>query len=163
VLELKIGSLGYNMLSQNTGSAPEDADPLRRRLSGDRGFSLVEILIAVMILALAIIPIINAVGPAVKTTAAEAQSAVFTNQARATLNRLLDLDFATLNANQSAAVDLTSLFGSAAEADLESFLLNGQRYTPMVAITDASDGAGGLLRLAVTINQVHLTTLKADY
>ncbi|MEJ2167169.1 MAG: prepilin-type N-terminal cleavage/methylation domain-containing protein [Desulfobacterales bacterium] len=136
---------------------------MRLRLISDHGFSLVEILIALMILTLAIIPIINAVGPAVKTTAAEAQISVFTNQARATLNRLLSVDYATLNAHQGDAVDLTNLFGSAAEADLESFLLNGKRYTPAVAITDASGGAGGLLRLAVTINQVQLTTLKADY
>lgn len=151
------------MLPYKTGSAPEDAYPSRLRLISDYGFSLVEILIALMILTLAILPIINAIGPAVRTTAAEAQFSVFTNQARATLNRLLSVDFATLSANQGDAVDLTSLFGSAAEADLESFLLNGQRYTPTVAITDASGGAGGLLQLVVTINQVHLTTLKADY
>jgi prepilin-type N-terminal cleavage/methylation domain-containing protein len=136
---------------------------MRLRLTGNRGFSLVEILVAVMILAMAIVPIISAIGPAVKTTAAEAQFAVFTNQARATLNRLLSLDFATLSANQSDDVDLAALFGSAAEANLENFLLNGKLHTPTVAITDASGGAGGLLRLAVTINQVRLTTLKAEY
>jgi prepilin-type N-terminal cleavage/methylation domain-containing protein len=129
----------------------------------DHGFSLVEILIAVMVLSMAIVPIINAIGPAVKTTAAEAQFSVSTNQARATLNRLLSVEFATLNANQGDAVDLTSLFGSTAEANLENFLLNGKLYTPTVAITDASSGAGGLLQLTVTINQVRLTTLKADY
>ena len=118
---------------------------------------------AVMILTLAIVPIINAIGPAVETTAAEAQSTVFINQARATLNRLLTLDFATLNANQGAAVDLTSLFGSTVEANLENFLLNGNNYTPTVTITDAGGGSGGLLQLTVTINQVRLTTLKADY
>jgi prepilin-type N-terminal cleavage/methylation domain-containing protein len=136
---------------------------LRLRMISDQGFSLVEILIAVMVLTLAIVPIINAIGPAVKTTAAERQFSVSTNQARATLNRLLSLDFATLNANQDDAVDLTSLFGSTAEANLENFLLNGKLYTPAVAITDASSGAGGLLQLTVTINQVRLTTLKADY
>jgi hypothetical protein len=118
---------------------------------------------AVMILTLAIVPIINAIGPAVKTTAAEAQSSVFCNQARATLNRLLIVDFTTLNANQGDAVDLTSLFGSTDEANLENFLLNGKSYTPTVTITDVSDGADKLLQLTVTINQVRLTTLKADY
>ena len=136
---------------------------MRLGLTNNRGFSLVEILVAVMILTMAIVPIISAIGPAVKTTAAEAQFAVYTNQARATLNRLLSLDFATLSANQSDDVDLAVLFGSAAEANLENFLLNGKLHTPAVAITDASGGAGGLLRLAVTINQVRLTTLKADY
>ena len=136
---------------------------LSLRMISDHGFSLVEILIAVMVLSMAIVPIINAIGPAVKTTAAERQFSVSTNQARATLNRLLSLDFATLNANQGDSVELTSLFGSTAEANLENFLLNGKLYTPAVAITDASGGAGGLLQLTVTINQVRLTTLKADY
>lgn len=136
---------------------------MRLRLISERGFSLVEVLIALMILTLAIVPIINAIGPAVKTTAAEAQTLVFTNQARATLNRLLTVNFARLNANQSADVDLAILFGSTAEANLESFLLNGTTYTPTVAITDASGGAGRLLELTVTINHVRLTTLKADY
>ncbi len=136
---------------------------MRLRLISERGFSLVELLMAVMILTLAIVPIINAIGPAVKTTAAEAQFSVFVNQARATLNRLLTVDFETLNINQSADVDLTSLFGSTAEANLENFQLNGQSYTPKVAIADASGGAGGLLQLTVTIHQVRLTTLKADY
>jgi hypothetical protein len=117
----------------------------------------------VMILTLAIVPIINAIGPAVKTTAAEAQSTVFINQARATLNRLLTVDFATLNANQGTAVDLTSLFGSTAEANLENFQLNGQSYTPKVTITNAGGEVGRLLQLTVTINQVRLTTLKAKY
>jgi len=150
------------MRPEKTGAAPEDGYSSRGRLASDHGFSLVEILLAVMILTAAVIPIINAVGPAVKTTSAEAQFLRFTNQARATLNRLLSLDFATLSANQGTAVDLTRLFGSAAEADRESFLFNGNRYTPTVAITDAG-GGGGLLRLAVSVNQVRLTTLKADY
>ena len=147
------------MLSEKTRSAPVGKYTMRLRLISDRGFSLVEILIAVMILTLAIVPIINAIGPAVKTTAAEAQSSVFCNQARATLNRLLIVDFATLNANVDTDVVLESLFGSTDE----NFLLNGKSYTPTVTITDASDGAGGLLELTVTINQVRLTTLKADY
>jgi prepilin-type N-terminal cleavage/methylation domain-containing protein len=151
------------MLSEKLRSAPEGMYTMRPRLICDRGFSLVEILMAVMILTLAIVPIINAIGPAVKTTAAEAQFSVFANQARATLNRLLTVDFETLNANQGAAVDLTSLFGSTAEANLENFMLDGNNYTPTVAITIAGGGAARLLQLTVTINQVRLTTLKADY
>jgi len=136
---------------------------MRARLIDDRGFSLAEILVAVVILALAIVPIITAIGPAVETTAAEAQFSVITNQVRATLNRLLTVDFATLSNNQGTDVDLSGLFGSTAEANLEKFLLNGKSYTPTVTITDASGGAGGLLQLTVTIDQVRLTTLNADY
>jgi hypothetical protein len=42
-------------------------------------------------------------------------------------------------------------------------MLDGNSYTPTVAITDAGGGTDGLLQLTVTINQVRLTTLKADY
>ena len=134
-----------------------------RKLISDHGFSLVEILIALVILTLGIVPLINAIGPAVNTTTAHAQFSVSTNQARATLNRIWSLDFASLNTHQGDPVDLTSLFGSAAEADRENFQFNGKFYTPTVAISDASGGAGGLLQLTVTIDQVRLTTLKADY
>lgn len=156
-------ALGCNKLSEKADSRPKGLNIRRRMPRGDHGFSLVELLIALVILALGIVPIINAVGPAVNTTAALAQISVATNQARATLNRLSSLDFASLSAHQGDPVDLTSLFGSAAEASLENFMFNGQLYTPAVAITDASGGAGGLLQLTVTIDPVRLTTLKADY
>ena len=88
---------------------------------------------------------------------------VFTNQGRGTLNRVISLDFETLNSNQGDPVDLASLFGSAEEADKEIFSFKGVNYTPTVAITDASGGDGGLLELTVTLDYVSLRTLKAEY
>jgi len=69
----------------------------------------------------------------------------------------------TLNSNQGDPVDLVSLFGSAEEAAKETFSYKGENYTPTVAITDASGGAGGLLELAVTLDYVSLKTLKGEY
>ena len=124
---------------------------------------MVEIVVAVLLLAIAIVPIVGAFGPAIFSTGAEEETAVFTNQVRGTLSRVLTLDFATLNSNQGDPVNLATLFGTQAEADKETFSLKGASYTPTVAIIDASGGAGGLLELTVTLDHVSLKTLKGEY
>jgi len=128
-----------------------------------KGFTFLEIILVVLIIAIAIVPMVRAFSPGASSANAEEETTVFTNQARGTLNRIMALDFDTLNSNQGAAVDLATLFGAAAEAAKESFTFKGENYTPTVAITDASGGAGGLLQLTVTISHIHLTTLKAQY
>ena len=129
----------------------------------NKGFTLVEIVIAVALLAIAIVPMVSAYGPAIFSTSTEEETAVFTNQARGTLNRVAALDFPILDNNQGNPVDLVTLFGSAAEAAKESFSLEGNTYTPMVAIADVSGGLGGLLEITVTLDQVSLITLKTEY
>ncbi|MCG6918585.1 MAG: type II secretion system GspH family protein [Deltaproteobacteria bacterium] len=128
-----------------------------------RGFTFLEIMLVVLILAIAIVPMVRAFAPAVLTASTDEETAVFANQARGTLNRVMALDFDTLDNNQGDPVDLAVLFGSAAEADKETFTFKGKNYTPTVAITDASGGLGGLLQLAVTAEQVRFATLKSQY
>lgn len=118
---------------------------------------------AVFILAIAIVPMVRAYGPAVFSTGSQEKTAVFTNQARGTLSRVVALDFATIDNNQGNPVDLPTLLGSAAEAAKETFLFEGENYTPTVAVTDASGGTGGLLEISVTVDLVSLKTLKAKY
>lgn len=129
----------------------------------NRGFTLVEIIIAVALLAIAIVPMVSAYGPAIFSTSTEEETAVFTNQARGTLSRVAALDFATLDNNQGDPVDLATLFGSAPEAAKETFSLQGDAYTPTVAIADVGTGLGGLLEITVAMDQVNLKTLKAEY
>jgi prepilin-type N-terminal cleavage/methylation domain-containing protein len=129
----------------------------------NKGFTLLEIILAVLLLAIAIVPILNAYAPALFSAAGEEERAVFTNRARATLNRVAALEFSRLNDNQGNPVDLATLFGSADEATKETFALKGTSYTPAVAITDQSGGDGGLLELTVTLNYVSLKTLKAEF
>ena len=126
-------------------------------------FSLLEIILALLILTIAIVPMTKAFSPAIISTAGKEEMVTFANQAKGTLNRILTLDFQTLNTNQGNPVDLETLFGSAAEADKETFSLRGTSYTPTVAITDASGGAGGLLELTVSLDGVTLKSLKAEY
>ena len=128
-----------------------------------RGFTFLEIILVVLILAVAIVPMVRAFAPAVLTASTDEETTVFANQARGTLNRVMALDFATLENNQGDPVDLATLFGSAAEADKENFTYKGKNYTPTVAITDASGGLGGLLQLTVTAEQVRFATLKSQY
>ena len=128
-----------------------------------KGFTLLEIILVVLILAIAIVPMVRAFSPGTLSANIEEETAVFTNQARGTLNRVLALDFDTLNSNQGTTVDLAALFGGGAEAAKESFTFKGENYTPTVAITDASGGAGGLLELTVTLSHIQLSTRKAQY
>ncbi len=133
------------------------------RQLNSKGFTFLEIILVVLILAIAIVPMVRAFSPGVVSANTEEETTVFTNQARGTLNRVMVLDFDTLNSNQGAAVDLATLFGAAAEAAKESFTFKKENNTPTVAITDASGGAGGLLQLTVTISHIQLATLKAQY
>jgi prepilin-type N-terminal cleavage/methylation domain-containing protein len=134
-----------------------------QRTTSTEGFTLVEIILAVVLLAIAISPMVSAFAPAIFSTGGEEEMVVFTNQARGTLNRVISLDFQTLNSNQGDPVNLSTLFGTQAEADKEAFSFKGASYTPTVAITDASGGDGGLLELTVTLDYVSLRTLKAEY
>ena len=89
----------------------------------DKGFSLIEIIIVVVLLAISISPMIRAYVPAILSTGTEHEMIVFTNQARGTLNRIIALDFETLHSNQGYSVDLVALFGSPSEAAKETFSL----------------------------------------
>lgn len=134
-----------------------------QRTTSTEGFTLVEIILAVLLLAIAIVPIVSAFGPAILSTSSEEERAVFTNQVRGTLSRVMALDFTTLDSNQGDPVNLATLFGTQAEADKETFSFKGANYTPTVAVTDASGGPGGLLELTVTLDYVSLKTLKTEH
>lgn len=128
-----------------------------------KGFTLFEILMAVLLLAVAIAPILNAFTPAMITTGNEAQLTVFNQYARGTLNRTAVLDFKVLNTYKGDPVVLSDLFGSTDEAAKETFSFQGESHTPAVAIVDQSGGEGGLLEISVTLGSVNLKTLKAEY
>lgn len=127
------------------------------------GFTLFEILIAILIMVIAIVPMIQAFGPALFFTGTEEGVSVFTNQARHTVNRIAAADFGTLDAlvqnNQANPVNLDTFFG----AGQESFSFRGVTYTPRVVITDISGGSGGLLDISVSIDQITMRTSKANY
>ena len=53
----------------------------KRFISNDRGFTLFEIILVVLILSIAIVPMVTAFGPAIFSTGVEEEIAVFTNAA----------------------------------------------------------------------------------
>ena len=128
----------------------------------DTGFTLVEVLMATIILAIAIVPLVYAFRSATISTGAEERLVVFTTQAAGTLNRALSLDYDLLNNHLGDPVDLTGLFGSQGEANRERFTFGGTVYSPAISVADASGGAGGLLEITVTIEEITLKTLKTD-
>ena len=135
---------------------------LKHIINNAWGFTIFEILLAITILVIAIIPMVNAFAPALLSTGQAEEQAVLTGRARQTMNRLLDLPFATLDAHKGDPANLTDLLGSAAEAAKENVDYLGQTYVPVVAVTDASGGAGGLLELKVILKDFKLQTLKAE-
>jgi competence protein ComGC len=135
----------------------------KKSTDGNPGFTLFEIILAIVILVLAIIPIMQAFGPAIFATGTEEAVSVFTNQARHTMSRILTVDYRTLNDlvlnSQANPVNLDALFGTGQEA----FSFRGIAYAPTVVITDAGGGAGGLLEISVRAEQITIKTLKANY
>lgn len=124
---------------------------------------MLEIILTLLILAIAIVPMMNAFAPALLVTGQGEEVVVLTGQARRTLNRLVDLPFPTLDSNRGNPANLVALFGNQTEADKESFVYLNTTYTPVVAIADASGGTGGLLGLTVTLKGVSLRSQKANY
>ncbi|MBI9089381.1 MAG: hypothetical protein JEZ12_09195 [Desulfobacterium sp.] len=126
-----------------------------------KGIFLVELTMALAILGIALVPMIAALDTGVFPVGLQADRAIFVNQARATLNRVAGLDFSLLDANQGDPANLVALFGSAAEAAKENFVLRGSTIAPVVAVTDASGGTGGLVEIRATVGDLTLAVLKA--
>ena len=135
----------------------------RPTMSCGKGFTLLEIILAIFILGVAIVPMVDAFIPAIHMMDSEEQIVIFANQARGTLNRVTLLDFSTLNANQGNPVDLVGLLGSSAEAAKEGFSFKGESHMPLVSIADVSGGTGGLLEIMVAVEDITLKTLKSDH
>ncbi|NNG02242.1 MAG: prepilin-type N-terminal cleavage/methylation domain-containing protein [Desulfobacteraceae bacterium] len=126
------------------------------------GFSLVEVMVTLVILAVAVVPMLRAFTPSLSNVGHQERVTVCVNQARSTLNRVLSLDYAVLKAHEGDPVDLISLFGSAAEANRESFVFNSKTMVPVVAISNAGGADQGLLEIRVTATEVTLTSLSAE-
>jgi hypothetical protein len=122
-----------------------------------------EILLAIFILGVSIVPMLGAFQTSFQTGEDEGDVTLITNRARGTLDRVMSIEFSTLSGNSGFPVDLATLFGSAEEAGKESFTHKGESYTPVLGISDVSGGTGGFLEISLTLDQVNLKALKAEY
>ncbi len=132
------------------------------------GFSLLEIMLVVVLMAVALVPMLNAFLQPMLAAKIQKANVICSARAAGTLARISSLEFAALDASRGDPVDLAALFGwpeapKTSEADKETFLLEGAAVVPSVAITDASGGRGGLLDVSVTVRDVTFRTLKAEY
>jgi prepilin-type N-terminal cleavage/methylation domain-containing protein len=131
--------------------------PLQHIIHNARGFTLFEILLAIVILVIAILPMVNAFAPAHLSTGQAEEQAILTGQARSALNGLLNLDFKTLNDPNNKNKD---------NPDAVVALLGDQWVSGMIIRVIDSDidaeHIGGLLELKVRLKNVKLQTLKAE-
>lgn len=135
---------------------------MKPRLNSSGGLTLFEVLLALVILATAIVPVMEAIAPSLTAVSHLERAVVLANRARGTMNRVLNLDFETLADNIQDPVDLETLFGSSEEALEEAFSHNGISYVPVVAIEEYSEGDSTLLQVTVVLDSLTLVTLKTD-
>ena len=147
---------------------------MSRLSSSSSGFTLFEIIMAMFIISIAVIPMMQSFGPAMMTAGAVEKTSVLTNQARATMERMLALDFDTLRSKVDEAQPITvyDVFGvptDPADPDYpdypdDIFEFEGVSYTPAITITDASgDASKTLLDLTVSLAGMSVSTSKAEY
>lgn len=139
---------------------------MTKAFSHPPGFTLFEIIVAIFILSLAVIPMMESFGPAMMSSASVEKKAMMANQARGTMDRLQSVDFQTLSLK---TLDPQPILASAVFGDVEeTFTFESVDYSPQITIAyepgDASgDASKKLLILTVSLENVSLVTLKADY
>jgi len=130
--------------------------------SDSSGFTLFEIVIAIFIVSIAVIPMMESFRPAMMSGKNVEKSAVMTNHARGTMERLLLVDFDTLSSKVDEAQPLSGndVFGDVEE----TITFEDDSYSPEITISDASgDASKTLLTLTVSLEDITFSTLKADY
>lgn len=141
----------------------QSAPPARPGERKAGGFTLVEVLFVLVIVAVVALPMVTAFAPSQATAQAEEKQTVILNRARGTLNRVLTLEPDALSDAAGRSVSLRELFGSQSEADREVLLYRGSTYTPVVTVEDASGGTGGLYAVTVELDDVTLRTMVVEY
>jgi prepilin-type N-terminal cleavage/methylation domain-containing protein len=135
---------------------------------GRRGFTLVETLLVVLLLAIVLVPVLNAFWPVWRSGDETERTTLLAYRAEGALARLTALPFAQLRDHIGDPADMAALFDwstppTADELAEEQCVFRGQTNRISVSILDASRGAGGLLELRATCGGITLRTLKAEY
>jgi len=133
-----------------------------KRISIPGGFLMVDLMIVILLMAIAIGPMINAFYPSLNAMASQRRTAVMTAWAQGTLNRLAMMDYDVLEAKVGNDASLVSFLGNQVAKE-ETLLFDGKKYLPKLVVTDYSGGSGGLIELTVTLDTIVFKTLKADF
>ena len=127
-----------------------------------RGFLMMDLMIAILLMAIALGPMINSFFPSFTAMDSQGRRAVMTAGAQGTLNRVAGRTYDSLKLYIGTSPTLAALLGGPAAAQ-ETVSFKGQSYLPVVTITDASGGSNGLLEISVTLDTIVFKTLKAAY
>ena len=126
------------------------------------GLSLLELLIALGLLATALLPMMLAITPSLRLTQEEERLTVIANAARGTLQRVTAQTYPTLANYVTNQVNLAALLGATAAAE-EMVVLNGVSRTPVVSIAPVGVGTVGLLEVSVRLDELRFSTLKSAW
>ena len=145
----------------------------RSAIKRSSGFTILEMILVLLLLAIAIVPMMDAFTPSLRSAKVTGETEVCADRALFTITRIIALDYSDLYQNQGNSVDLATLLsvpGStvAAEGTVESFSSGGASYTPVVSILpfvnpSTSMTMTGALQVTVSGGPVQLRALRADY
>ncbi len=150
-------------LQSNANCAPRIARAGRFRRQGCAGFTLTELLVVIVILAIAVIPMIEAFAPARRAGPLPQQRTTLIYETEGILNQVLDLPYAEVAAYQASPVTLLPVLAARNGTTTTGVVYRGTTYTPTLKLTDAGGGTGGLVMVTVTVDDETLTALKAQY
>jgi len=121
--------------------------------AGEKGFSLVELLLAVAIMAIALAPIMDSITSSFQSTNAGEENTILVNYAREKMDSILAMPFNQVPAGPVLS-DTVTVYGKAVDRDV---------------LVELYDGTGGsipdinLKKITVTIKGTQLATLMANY
>ncbi|MCF7939703.1 MAG: type II secretion system GspH family protein [Spirochaetales bacterium] len=133
--------------------------------ASQQGFSLMEVLLVIILLAVAVVPMLESFSPSLNALNQAEQTTIRKHQALGTLNRVLTMEYEVLESNSTGSNVLNDLFGSSEE---ESFLYEDEDSPDIRIIIEKyvdSDGneQDGLLEIEVSVGMVTLNTRKAEH
>jgi prepilin-type N-terminal cleavage/methylation domain-containing protein len=128
-------------------------------LSGKRGFSLVELLLAMVIMVIALVPLMDSITASLQSTRFSEENTIIINYAREKMEDVLAMNFSSItvsvpSGNPTVLSDTVTVLGKTVNRDVVVELYDGDGDS----IPDAD-----LKKITVKIEDVQQDTLKANF